>query len=96
MTVTTPSTDTNAGRGEIARRGRELYEQRLRSQVESDENIGKMLVLDVESGDYEIDELGIESARKVRSRHPNARLFGIRIGYRVAESFGGVMERTGE
>src|SRR5207253_3307207 len=41
---------------EVARRGKELYEQRLRPQVETDENIGKIISIDVESGDYAIDD----------------------------------------
>lgn len=81
-------------REEIGRRGRELYEQSIRDRVETEENIGKMVIIDVETGDFEIDELGIESARQLRKRHPDARLFGMRIGYNVAESFGGVFERT--
>jgi hypothetical protein len=43
---------------------------------------------------YEVDEIGIISARHLHAKHPNARLYGIRIGYNVAASLGGVMERT--
>jgi hypothetical protein len=82
-------------REDAGRRGKALYEQQIRSRVETPENIGKMVIMDVQSGDYEIDELGIESARRLRQRHPGAHLFGMRIGYNVAESFGGVLERTG-
>ena len=82
-------------REEIGRRGKALYERSIREKVETEDNIGKMVIMDVESGDFEIDELGIESARRLRKRHPDAHLFGMRIGYNVAESFGGVVERTG-
>jgi hypothetical protein len=81
-------------RNEIGRRGRALYEDHIRKQVETVENIGKMVIMDVETGDFEIDTLGIEAAQKLRERHPDAHLFGMRIGYNVAESFGGVIERT--
>lgn len=40
---------------EIARRGRELYEHTLRDLVETEENIGKIISIDIETGDYEID-----------------------------------------
>ena len=66
---------------------------RHRSAVETPENIGKMMVIDVDSGDFEIDDEGIESSRKLKARHPGDRRFGIRIGYRAAESFGGIRER---
>ncbi len=81
-------------REEVAQRARQLYEHSIREKVEMEENIGKMVIIDFESGDYEVDETGLKSARQLREKHPNARLFGIRIGYNVAVSFGGVMERV--
>ncbi|HLK56484.1 MAG TPA: hypothetical protein VKU00_07965 [Chthonomonadaceae bacterium] len=82
-------------REEVWRRGKALYEQGIRQKVETEQNIGKMVIIDVETGDYEVgDAMGIESAHRLRTKHPNGRLFGMRIGYNVAESFGGVMERT--
>ena len=40
---------------EVAPRGEGLYEQHIRAQVEA-ENQGKFLVVDIETGAYEIDE----------------------------------------
>ncbi len=80
-------------REEVAKRARQWYENGIRQQVEVEENIGKMALIDVESGDYEVDENGLKAAHKLSEKHPNARLFGIRIGYNVAVSFGGIMER---
>ena len=80
-------------REEVARQAKQLYENRIRSQVETTENIGKMIIIDVETGDYEIDEVGLNAAHILQAKHPYARLFGIRIGYKVAASLGGVMER---
>jgi hypothetical protein len=79
---------------EIASRGKALYEGGIRRAVENEDNIGKMVIIDIESGEYEVDEIGIISARHLHAKHPNARLYGIRIGYNVAASLGGVMERT--
>jgi hypothetical protein len=81
-------------REEVAQRAKALYEQSIRAQVETEENVGKMVVIDIETGDFAVDEQGIESSRQLQARNPNARLYGIRIGYNVAESLGGVMERT--
>jgi hypothetical protein len=81
-------------REEVGKRARQLYENSIRQQVEVDENIGKMVIIDIESGDYEVDQIGLKAARNLGKKHPNARLFGIRIGYNVAVSFGGVMERV--
>ncbi|MGC9526947.1 MAG: hypothetical protein ACP5D7_15545 [Limnospira sp.] len=81
-------------REEVARRAKQLYENSIRQQVESENDIGKMVIIDIETGDNEVDETGLQAARNLRKKHPNARLFGIRIGYNVAVSFGGVMERV--
>jgi hypothetical protein len=79
---------------EVARRGQAWYEAGIRDQVETPQNIGKMIIIDVETGEYAIDSLGIDAADRLHARHPGAALYGIRIGYNVAESLGGVMERV--
>jgi hypothetical protein len=82
-------------REELWQRGKALYEHDIRQKVETEQNIGKMVIIDVETGDYEVgDAMGIESAHHLRTKHPKGQFFGMRIGYKVAESFGGVMERT--
>lgn len=79
---------------EVARRAKQLYESSIRQQVELNENIGKMVIIDIESGEYQVDQTGLSAAKLLREKHPTARLFGIRIGYNVAASLGGVMERV--
>ena len=81
-------------REEVARRARQLYKNSIRQQVETDENIGKMVIIDFESGDYKVDETRLKAARKLSAKNPHSRLFGLRIWYNVAVSFGGVMERV--
>jgi hypothetical protein len=81
-------------REEVAQRAKQLYEDGIRRKVEIEENIGKMAIIDIETGDYEVDKTGLQASRNLSKKHQNARLFGIRIGYNVAISFGGVMERV--
>lgn len=75
----------------------QLYET-LRARVETPEHIGHLLIMDLESGDYEIDDsrddLGLEASRRLQQRHPGASLHALRIGYRTASSFCGSLERT--
>jgi hypothetical protein len=78
---------------EVGRRAKEIYENSIRQQVYTEENIGKMVIIDIETGEYAVDKIGIESAHLLRQKNPYARLFGIRIGYKVAASFSGEMER---
>jgi hypothetical protein len=78
----------------IAIRGEQLYEQRIRAEVETPGNIGKMVIIDVQTGDYAVDDTGLAAARHLHSKHPEAELYGIRIGYNATEALGGVLERT--
>ncbi|MGI2906480.1 hypothetical protein [Tolypothrix sp. VBCCA 56010] len=83
-------------REEVGRRAREIYENSIRQQVETEENIGKMVIIDIETGEYAVDKIGIESAHFLRQKNPLARLYGIRIGYKVAVSFCGFLERDSQ
>jgi hypothetical protein len=79
---------------EVAKCAYRIFESKIRQEVETEENIGKMVIINVETGDYEVDETGLQAAKSLQSKSPYARLFGIRIGYNVAASLGGVMERV--
>ncbi len=79
---------------EVAARAKKLYADNIRSQVEQENNIGKMVVIDAETGEYAFDKSGIHSAIALKAKSPNARLFTIRIGYDVAVAFGGNIERV--
>ena len=79
---------------EVAERAKAWYAESIRAKVENKDNIGKMVIIDVETGEYEVDELGLEASRHLQAKHPGAELYGIRIGYTSAEVLGGVLERT--
>lgn len=79
---------------EVAGRATQFYENGIRQEVEHGENIGQMIVIDAETGEYGIDPSGVETAMKLKAKNPIARLFTIRIGYDVAIVFGGEMERV--
>ena len=74
---------------EVVRRGEEIYAQQLRDTVETEENIGKIIVIDIETGEYEIDDDGLAANQRALTKHPGASLCGLRIGYDVVEGFGG-------
>ncbi|MEC4849795.1 MAG: hypothetical protein SAJ12_02175 [Jaaginema sp. PMC 1079.18] len=81
---------------EVAHRAKQIYENDIREEVEKSENIGKMIVIDAETGECGIDATGVESALYLKQKNPKARLFTIRIGYDVAVSFGGASEQIWE
>ena len=76
----------------------EQFYDTIRSQVETPEQTGRLILMDLDSGDYEIDssrdDLGLEATRRLQGRHPGASLHALRIGYRTAASFCGSLERT--
>lgn len=71
-----------------AERGQALYDAQIRAQVE-EEHRGKFLILDVNTGDYEIDTEDIIASERLLARKPEAILFGVRVGYRAAYRLGG-------
>jgi hypothetical protein len=81
---------------QVALRAKQFYENGIRQKVEHGDNIGRMIVIDAETGEYGIDASGVETALRLKQKNPNARLFTIRIGYDVAVGFGGAVERTVE
>ena len=76
---------------EWGRTASEFYQTRIRPHVETEENIGKMLILDVVTGDYEIDDMNNSLAmnKRMLAKHPGSRLAGFRIGYDAVQAFGG-------
>ncbi len=81
---------------EIGRRGEEIYENSLKDVVETEQNIGKIISIDIETGDYEIDDDPLVTGRRLLARHPGAALYGKRIGYNAVYAIGGTLVRTGE
>ena len=81
---------------EIGGRGQSLYESRLRRQVETEPNLGKHIVIDIDTGDYEIDADGLAASRRLLARHPSAVLYGARIGYDAVYSLDGALVRSGD
>ena len=73
---------------EISARGKAIYQEKIRHLVIDTEK-GRILVIDVESGDYETDEDAITACIRLRERRPDAVIYGMRVGYRVAYNLGG-------
>lgn len=66
---------------DVGKIAEQMYGNSIRQKVESAENIGKMVIIDIETGDYEVDKNGLQAAKCLNARHENTRLFGIRIGF---------------
>lgn len=79
---------------EIARRGKEIYWNTLRAQVETAENIGKIIAIDVVTGDYAIGDDLMETSLRLKAKHPNAEMWAERIGFNAVYTVGGTLTRT--
>lgn len=47
---------------EFAQRGDEIYESQVRSQIDEKSDRGKIVAIDIETGDFEIDSSEISAA----------------------------------
>jgi hypothetical protein len=72
---------------EHARRGRELYEQQVRPQVETG-NHGKIVAIDIETGAFEMANDGLTASQQLLARYPDAQIWCERIGYPAVHRFG--------
>ncbi|MBC8136519.1 MAG: hypothetical protein H8F28_11580 [Fibrella sp.] len=81
---------------ELAKRGRAIYLHLFESLTEDAEDIGKLVAIDPATGDYEVDADLLLATERLKERHPNARLWGERIGYNAIYSLGGAIYRINE
>lgn len=72
---------------EFARRGDEIYQSQIRSQVEED-NSGKIVAIDIETGAFEIAEDIVTASEQLLTRYPDAQTWFIRIGHQAVYHFG--------
>lgn len=79
---------------EIERRGEEIYAQSLRANVETEGNIGKIIMINIETGDYVIDEDILAAGNRLFATHPGAATWTKRIGFNAVYALGGTLTRT--
>ena len=72
---------------EVSSRGEAIYEQQIRGKVEFG-NKGKFVVIDIETGEYEIDVDDLIATKRLLVKRPDAILYGLRIGFPTAYRIG--------
>ena len=72
---------------EFARRGDLIYQTQIRRQIEAD-NHGKIVAIDIETGDFEVANSTILAVDRLYERKPDAQPWVIRIGHRAVFRFG--------
>jgi hypothetical protein len=78
---------TGLSKEEYARRGDDMYERFVLPNVQPDDE-GKFAVVDIDSGDFEIDQHEVAAFDRLLARRPKAQLWLRRVGSRYARRFG--------
>ena len=86
-----PKLSPKPGPEERAAYAEALYRERIRPTL-TDADIGRFIIIDVNSGEYEIDDDDAQASRRLHLRMPGAFGYGIRVGYTAAYFFGGCHE----
>ena len=64
----------------IADQGEKIYSEVIKPSIDLVEEKGKFVVIDVNSGDYEIDKRDNTATRRLRERRPEAVTYAVRVG----------------
>lgn len=72
---------------EIAEKGQALYEREVQGSLLASD-VGKFLVLDIETGNYELDTDDLAAVQRARAKRPDGAFYILRVGYPAAYRLG--------
>ncbi len=87
-------THPTLSREAIAQCGKDIYQKRIRAHIETTENIGKIIAIDLNTGEYEIDKDLLAACHRLQAKQPHAITWAERIGYDAVYAIGGTLVRT--
>lgn len=87
--------DSNESADDLATVGARIFREQIEPTLGPDAH-GRFVVIDVESGDYEIADSDIEATQRLAQGRPSRRFFGVRVGHRAAYRFGSGMISSGQ
>lgn len=73
---------------ELARRGDEIYETQVRSQIDEEGNRGKIVAIDIETGAFEVAKDSLTASDLLLDKYPDAQIRFVRIGHRAVHRIG--------
>ena len=73
----------------IANKGEKIYAEAIKPHIDLEKERGNFIVIDVNSGDYEIDKRGIVATKRLLERRPGAMTYAVRVGFIAAYRMGG-------
>ena len=72
---------------DLARRGDEIYDRDILPKL-TPEDKGRIVAIDIDSGDYEFASDELTAAHGLRARQPDAQIWFRRVGSRYLHRFG--------
>lgn len=75
--------------GAVIRIGEEIYQRELRATLDTPENKGRLVALDIRSSEYEMGRDSAEAIFGMLARRPDAMIYLLRVGRPTTISFGG-------
>ena len=75
-----PATESRRTPEELARLGGQIFDQQVQPALKPTDN-GKFVAIDVDVGDYEIDEDDYTAVLRLKSRSPDAEVWLARAGF---------------
>jgi hypothetical protein len=79
---------------EIAQRGQDIYDREIRLRVETVANVGKIVSIDIDTGNYEIGEDILDLSTRLQLKSPHATIWAERIGFNAVYAIGGTLTKV--
>ncbi len=76
----------------LAQLALDWYERKVRDAVEPD-RVGDFVVINLDTGEFEVDASDVAANRRAQARFPSARLFMLRVGRGPAYRIGGTARK---
>ena len=73
---------------EVASLGEDIYNSQIRPVLKPEDK-GKVVAIDVQSGDFSLGKHSVEAGTDLLTRHPHAKIWYRRVGFRTLYYFGG-------
>ncbi len=82
-----PTPQPRYSKVEFAHRGDAIYEREIRSHLKAEDE-GKFVVIDLDTGAYEVDANELAASDRLLARCPHAQMWLVRVGSRYVRRFG--------
>jgi hypothetical protein len=84
-----PAKQLQYTKDEVATLGDAIYARDIRPQVEDEQNKGKFVLIDIETGTWEMDADEMVASSRMETRRSDAPVWMVRVGYPYTYRVGG-------